>query len=83
LGEIKMNTCKTCKFKGEEISVWDYELDEPIEKNTGYFSCNRIKHGGVKDDNHKLGNQACVVDGSGYYAALITEDTFGCILWEK
>lgn len=76
-----MNTCGTCKYRGEEITKTDYSDDGDFgEINTGYFLCKRIEH----DDrfDYKRGQSALVKDGSGYYAALCVEDDFGCVKWE-
>jgi hypothetical protein len=71
-----MNTCGTCKYKGELSDVGHF--DESQQK--GYFFCERIQH----DHRWKYeeGNRALVIDGSGYYAALCVEDDFGCNQWE-
>lgn len=43
--------------------------------------CNLIER---KDwyDMEDYSKSACVVDYSGYYAALCVKDDFGCVLWE-
>ena len=75
------NTCGRCEYFGKEMVTVDDETY--LEKGTGYHICDRIKHN--VDDLHanKSGMKAAVMDGSGYYAALIVESDFGCIAWAK
>lgn len=78
-----MNTCGTCRYRGEDITVMDEDSYE--DKPTGYFLCERIKHinkDRFSDDYMKPGQGAGVKDGSGYYAALCVEADFGCNKWE-
>lgn len=79
-----MKTCGTCKHRGPEIVIneWDDDFDDQIEKQTGFFRCQRIKHMGDQYDPKTPGEGAGVVDGSGYFAALCVEDDFGCVKWE-
>lgn len=74
-----MNTCGTCKYRGEPIQPEDWDNGGKRAETT-YFLCDRIKH----DDRWSyMRNQgAVVVDGSGYYAVLCVEDDFGCNKWE-
>ena len=78
-----MNTCGTCKYKGEGISRIDYDTEDcvPVTIVTGYFLCDRAKLV-APHDNVRAGMKMFVEDGSGYYAALCVEDDFGCVLWE-
>ena len=71
-----MNTCGTCKHRGEPVVANDCDGECP----TTYFLCDRAKH----DEEWKYlpGQGAVVTDGSGYYAALCVENDFGCNLWE-
>ena len=75
-----MNTCGTCKHRGEPIMTNAWDSDDLEEYPTTYFLCDRIKH----DDGWKYlaGQWAVVTDGSGYKAALCVESDFGCNLWE-
>jgi len=68
-GGNKMNTCGTCRH-------WEPEGER------GYGACGRIPHdtGGYMCEEGK--EQAVTKDGSGYYAALLSRDTFGCNQWE-
>jgi hypothetical protein len=77
-----MNTCKTCKYKGTAITK---EGEDFNEVPTGYYVCDKIKHIGEQGASSELstGYIAGVIDGSGYYAALITDDAFGCNQWIK
>lgn len=71
-------TCGTCKYKGGAITKMDDDTFKDVD--TGYFVCDLIKHG--TKEEHNPGQQAMVIDGSGYYAALCVEDDFGCVKWE-
>lgn len=76
-----MNTCGTCKHLGEAIDNWDkdYKTVAPI-----YHKCNLLAH--VGDDSREVnesGLAACVIDGSGYYAALCVKGDFGCNQWSE
>ena len=73
-----MKTCGTCKYRGEPITFWDYEVCDDI--TTSYFACERIKHD--KNFEGYPGLAAKVRDGSGYMARLCVESDFGCSLWE-
>lgn len=83
--ESGMNTCGTCKFKGEELMVND---DDFNQIPSGYFRCARVKQRDWfpkegNDKGYRRGEHALVEDGSGYYAALCVENDFGCNLWES
>ena len=73
-----MNTCGTCKHRGDVIKKENFETFEC--NSTTFFLCNRIKH----DHRYQYAIQelAVVIDGSGYHAALCVENDFGCNLWE-
>lgn len=79
-----MNTCGTCKYKGEAISRIDYNTDDcvPVTSVTGYFLCDRAEMVAPYEHNIRAGMKMFVEDGSGYYAALCVEDDFGCNQWE-
>ena len=70
-----MNTCGTCKFRGDPVQGADY-------KPSTYFLCARIKEGGRLWYDSSPGKGAFVEDGSGLYAALCVESDFGCNRWE-
>lgn len=74
-----MNTCGTCKHLSEEIERFDGETMKDVK--TGYHVCKRVEH--EKHENYKKGKGFLVVDGSGYYAALLVESDFGCLKWEE
>lgn len=85
--------CGTCKHKGESVTVWtDRGPGEPF-KPTPFFQCKAIPHNtavvGVDPQfpsEHELagavGKGPFVIDGSGYHAALIVEESFACAKWE-
>lgn len=75
-----MNQCKTCRFLGEPYMHVDSETDEWV--TTGLHKCNLVDHMG--DEYDLLPDQVVgVIDGSGYFAALVVSGDFGCIKWEK
>lgn len=81
-----MNRCETCRHRGDdplETGYWDEEKDEYVERHT-YYECKRVAHGNADygKENHKPGEKALAVDGSGYHAKLVVENDFGCVLWE-
>lgn len=71
--------CGTCKH-------WKpFDPMKYHEKNmAGFGRCERI--GFADDDGIPLEQRsswiACTVDGSGYFAALRTKESFGCVLHE-
>lgn len=76
-----MQTCKDCKFKG--TNGRQHHLGE------GFFVCKRVTDEGWEwtkgEDGSwypKMHATAFVEDGSGYYAALVVTDEFGCTLHE-
>lgn len=74
-----METCGTCKYRGDPIDDWDGREDG----RTDYFLCARIKHINKSGSfAYEPGQHAGVKDGSGYHAALCVESDFGCTLWE-
>ena len=75
-----MNTCGTCKYRGERIDVMDWGSDYFDNNPITYFLCDRIKHD--KGWKYRATQGAVVTDGSGYKAALCVESDFGCNLWE-
>jgi hypothetical protein len=78
---IETMKCATCKHLGDEpIESRDWQHYEEGQRFVTFYECQRVHH----DENWKYppGEQAVVVDGSGYRAALCVEDTFGCVLWE-
>lgn len=92
-----MNTCGTCKYRGEPAKECynfydDSTMDSPHHyRNLAetYFLCTRIKHVVKHSAPHGneqaypiTGDGAYVEDGSGYYAALCVESDFGCNKWE-
>lgn len=74
-----MNTCGTCKYRGDNADK-PYGLPDEDHVESSYFLCTRIKM--VRHWEYPPGQKALVKDGSGYYAALCVEDDFGCNLWE-
>ena len=71
-----MNRCKDCKHLGEEIVL---SWRAPPEDRTGYHKCLYLKHAGQDGDLYQHTANAAVIDGSGYFAALVVKDDFGCV----
>lgn len=59
--------CKDCKYFGVEIC------------ESGFHTCEIIKHGFDEGDMNYGSKKAHVVDGSGYFAALRIKEDFGCV----
>ncbi len=72
-----MNTCCTCRYKGESLLITDNDNLEDVE--TGYFPCELIKHD--KSWVYPKNQGAILHDGSGYHAALCVENDYGCNKW--
>lgn len=72
-----MNTCGTCKYLGEAILIFNDNFEDVP---TPFHPCMWIKHN--KDFDYHIEANACVVDGSGYHAALCVREDFGCLSWE-
>ena len=80
-----MGTCGTCKhWKRIDQEDWyEQESNDPR-----YGTCTAIPHGKTQweessDRNIMVGDwKAVAVDGSGYFAAIKTQDSFGCVLHE-
>ena len=66
-----MNKCGECKWFGDDSDV----------VAEGYKTCSCIQDGNYDRKNHS--NKATVEDASGYWAALICTEDFGCIEWES
>jgi hypothetical protein len=73
------NCCKDCKFFGAIVTVQHWS-DEDYTRESTYHECTRIK----QDDHREFikGQGARVIDGSGYYAAIVVEEDFGCVQFE-
>ncbi|TXH08410.1 MAG: hypothetical protein E6R03_18255 [Hyphomicrobiaceae bacterium] len=79
-----MNTCGTCKFFGEAIEQYDEETFENVV--TRFHTCSRIikKDNFVPSSNLSTSTEiALAEDCSGLHAALLTTESFGCVLWEE
>lgn len=70
--------CGQCKYLGEEVTDIDNETRKDV--GTGYYVCDYIKH--TEMSPPKDGSKAGVIDGSGYYAALVVASDFGCVNFE-
>jgi hypothetical protein len=81
-----MNRCGTCKFWGGHKNP-----DAPYK----HHPCERIKHDDMNDTSPPMdwkwgeggkpdesADDAVVQDGSGFYAALKTRKSFGCVFHE-
>ncbi len=82
-----MPRCGTCKHfkpdideRARNVTKWDEDGYKriPVE---GYGQCGRVPH--AKREDVPLTDAATVADGSGYYAALICRQDFGCVLHES
>jgi hypothetical protein len=52
-------------------------------KELGFGRCSKAQHFHEDLDEESAAQWlTCVVDGSDYFAALLTKRTFGCVLWE-
>ena len=71
---MKKETCGTCKHFGE--------VSDEAGGDT-YHACNLIKFHDTYKGDIKNGDGAVVIDGSGYFAALLVEEDFGCNKWEQ
>ncbi len=78
-----MKTCKTCKH-------WKNFNDRHRIENDKFKECSRIKfdRASSSSDSHDdqdsiFDEPAVTVDGSGYFAALHTQENFGCSLHEQ
>ena len=54
--------------------MWDYE---------GFRPCGRVPHRVCDGGDEYIDIRAYVEDGSGYYAALVCAEDFGCVGWES
>lgn len=78
-----MNTCGSCQFFGERITTCSKETDYEMVP-TKYAYCTRpffADTAGCREPEKLDAGPACVVDGSGYFAALCVSDEFGCNQW--
>lgn len=74
-----MNTCGTCKYFGAPAGEAEEE-DEFSDVPPGYHICQLIEHtAGLRE---LARGPACLIDGSGYFAALCVREDFGCNQWE-
>jgi hypothetical protein len=78
-----METCGTCKnWKRIDQEEW-YERES---NDTRYGTCQAIPHAAIKWDQDSDRNliagdwKAVAVDGSGFFAAIKTQECFGCVL---
>ena len=69
--------CGTCKYFGEELEI----MKSGKKYKTGFHKCDLINM--YEDTIYKDKEKAFVKDGSGYYAALVVSEDFGCINWEN
>jgi len=72
-----MDNCGVCKYFGEALTQF---YDKGEEYKTMYHKCRKIEYM-EHPPNHK-NELAGVIDGSGYYAALVVSSDFGCINFE-
>lgn len=75
-----MKTCGTCKY-------WELIPDSNPRSlaANGFGTCENVRMW-EDDEIHKEEKSkwlACAIDGSGYFAALKTKESFGCVLHEE
>ena len=75
-----MTTCATCKHRGEEAITACNESTDWENAPTTFYECKMATHD--KYSEYTPGQRAVVEDGSGYFARLCVENTFGCNKWE-
>lgn len=72
-----MQTCSECIHWIERVPANPYAPGG----GQGWRECALTRTGDARDDEQDLESRAVAVDGSGYFAALITAPDFGCIQW--
>lgn len=73
--------CKDCKYLGEPYVHLNYVGEKCDEVETNYHVCDFVKH--INEDSGTIPTgDVGVIDGSGYYAAFVVKDDFGCIHFE-
>jgi hypothetical protein len=72
--------CKDCKFLGEPYVHMRWSQGDEPDIETPYHVCNFVKH--INEGHDVPTGDVGVIDGSGYYAALVVRDDFGCIHFE-
>ena len=77
---MALNTCETCKYRGDEPLIVCSERTDWDAKSSTYYECKMATHD--KRYDYEPGQQAVVIDGSGYQAKFCVENTFGCNRWE-
>ena len=75
---MPIQNCGTCRYFGPVKTTMDLDTYEDIPSS--YHTCEKIKHD--VDYSYVRGGGAVCVDGSGYFAAFVVEEDFGCINWE-
>jgi hypothetical protein len=76
-----MKKCATCRHA---LPLYEESFDgSDIDVKQDYCECTAAKHVGMKDSGDEIPNgKAGTADGSGYYAALLVTDEFGCVMHE-
>lgn len=75
-GPVK--NCGTCMYFGDVVDVVD---EDGEDYETKYHQCDKVQM--YDHDSKQDGESALVKDGSGYFAALIVDSDFGCVLWRE
>jgi hypothetical protein len=75
--------CGTCRHWGSEDDGWKrFRKCQEIRHDEHGESGDNQKSEFVADDESIFDDEAVVVDGSGYFAALKTQEDFYCSLWQ-
>lgn len=69
-----MSKCKDCKYWDRKSDTAKEEICEDVGDDKGL--CLKVKFDGEKD------NKMVAVDGSGYWACLLTSPEHGCLEFE-
>ncbi len=79
-------TCGTCKHWGDVRNDNDSQDAAMVREKFGVAVCGAVPHIDVYHSSAETPDpmpMAMVADGSDYFAALRTRETFGCNLWEE
>lgn len=72
--------CKDCRFLGEPYVHTYYDSETGDDTETPFHVCDFVKH--INAEYKIPVENVGVIDGSGYHAALVVKDDFGCVHFE-